>query len=191
MTAAATTAGTVAVTRRRVFTAPLAMSALAMPALALPALALPLAALPLSTHAAPAAPGQAVAWPDVALLGGSRFGPAQAQGRALVVVFWSTTCPFCRRHNPHIEKLHRAAAGKALQVLTVARDRDVTTVLRYAQLQGYTFPISMDHTPLAAALSQRNVIPLTVTVDRKGLLRQVIPGEMFEEDVLELLALAA
>ena len=31
------------------------------------------------------------------------------------------------------------------------------------------------------------MIPLTVVVDRQGRLKQVIPGEMFEEDVLDLL----
>jgi len=30
----------------------------------------------------------------------------------------------------------------------------------------------------------------TFTVDRRGRLKQVLPGEMFEEDVLELLGLA-
>ena len=34
------------------------------------------------------------------------------------------------------------------------------------------------------------MIPLTATVDRSGRLQQVIPGEMFEEDVLELTRLA-
>jgi len=140
--------------------------------------------------AAPAEAGQAVAWPEVALLDGNRFGPEQAAGRALVVVFWSTTCPFCRRHNLHVEKLHRAAAGRRLAVLGVARDRDTAAVRRYAAQQGYTFPITTDHAPLAAALSTRRIIPLTATVDRGGRLLQLIPGEMFEEDVLELLQLA-
>ncbi len=140
--------------------------------------------------AAPAAPGQAVAWPEVTLLDGSRFGPAQAEGRALVVVFWSTTCPFCRRHNEHVQKLHLAAAGRALAVLGVARDRDAAAVSRHAREFGYTFPITLEHAPLAAALSQRRIIPLTVTVDRGGRLLQAIPGEMFESDVLELLQLA-
>ncbi len=140
--------------------------------------------------AAPAAPGQAVAWPEVTLLDGSRFGAAQAQGRALVVVFWSTTCPFCRRHNQHLEKLHRAAAGRRLAVLGVARERDAAAVRRHASEHGYTFPITLEQAPLAAALSARRVIPLTVTIDRGGRLLQVIPGEMFEDDVLELLQLA-
>ena len=126
----------------------------------------------------------------VTLLDGSRFGPAQAEGRALVVVFWSTTCPFCRRHNQHVEALHRAAAGRRLAVLGVARERDAAAVRRHAGEHGYTFPITLDHAPLSAALSARRIIPLTVTVDRAGRLLQVIPGEMFEADVLEVLQLA-
>ena len=124
------------------------------------------------------------------LLDGGRFGPAQAEGRALVVVFWSTTCPFCRRHNQHVEKLHRSAAGQGLVVLGVALDREPQAVRRYAQQQGYSFAITLAHAPMAAALASRRLIPLTVTVDREGRLLQQIPGEMFEADVLELQRLA-
>jgi thiol-disulfide isomerase/thioredoxin len=145
---------------------------------------------PMHASAAPATPGQEVTWPEVTLLDGSRLDRAALGTRPVVAVFWSTTCPFCRRHNQHVEKLHRAAAGRGLLVLGIARDRDAEKVRSYARAQGYTFPITMDHAPLAAALSSRNVIPLTVTVDRQGRLRQVIPGEMFEEDVLELARLA-
>ena len=140
--------------------------------------------------AAPAQSGMPVAWPEVSLLDGRAFNAAQAQGKAVVVVFWSTTCPFCRRHNQHVEKLQRAAAGRPLRVLGVARDRDPETVRRYMQAQGYSFPVTMAYAPLAGALSMRNIIPLTVTVNRQGRLGQVIPGEMFEEDLLELLQLA-
>jgi hypothetical protein len=76
-------------------------------------------------------------------------------------------------------------------VLGVARDRDAEVVRRYVQAQGYSFPVTMAYAELAKATSQRNMIPLTVTVDRAGRLRQAIPGEMFEEDVMELMALAA
>jgi hypothetical protein len=42
---------------------------------------------------------------------------------------------------------------------------------------------------MAAALSMRRLTPLTVTVDRQGRLKQVIPGEMTADDMLGLLAL--
>ena len=112
----------------------------------------------------------------------------------MVVVFWTTTCPFCRRHNQHVEKLHRAAMatpGTRLRVLGVARESDGIAVARYAQAQGYSFPITLDQPALVQLLSPRRVVPMTVTVDRQGRLKQALPGEMFEEDLLELLRLAA
>ena len=141
-------------------------------------------------RAAPAAPGEAVQWPQVQLLGGSPWGPAQAEGKAVVAVFWSTTCPFCRRHNAHLERLRQAAAGKPLEIITIARENDPQRVQQYMARQGWQFPVTLDQAPMRAALSGRNIIPLTVTIDRQGRLKQVIPGEMFEEDVLDLLKLA-
>jgi thiol-disulfide isomerase/thioredoxin len=152
---------------------------------ALPALAL----LPGAALAVPVAAGQPVAWPQgVRLLDGRTWEP-QA-GQAQVVVFWSTTCPFCRRHLQHVEKLHRALAGRGAAVLGVARDRDAAAVQRYLAGQGLSFPVTLAAREFAAALSGRNLIPLTITVDRLGRLLQVIPGEMFEEDVLELASLS-
>lgn len=137
----------------------------------------------------PALPGQPVAWPaEVPLLDGRAWAPVA--GQAQIVVIWSTTCPFCRRHNAHVEKLHRALAGRPGAVLGVARDRDPAAVRRYMAANGYSFPVTLAWRPFAAALSTRNIIPLTVTVARDGRLKEVIPGEMFEEDVLELARLA-
>lgn len=140
--------------------------------------------------AVPAAPGEAVAWPaPVGLLDGGVWQPAP--GQAQIVVFWSTSCPFCRRHNVHVEKLHRALAGTpGAAVLGVARDRDPAAVRRHVSQHGYTFPVTLAWREMSAALSARKMIPLTVTVDRQGRLRQVIPGEMFEADVMELASLA-
>ena len=79
-------------------------------------------------------------------------------------------------------------------VLGVARDgtsdKHAATVQRYAKVEGYSFAITLDAAPLQAALASRNIIPLTAAVTRQGLLKQVLPGEMFEEDMMELLQLA-
>ena len=149
-----------------------------------------LAGLP--AWAAPAQKGQPVAWPAVQLLGGGTRTAADWQGQAAVVVFWSLTCPFCVRHNAHIEKLHRAAQAAALPlaVLGVVRERDAVAAARHVRQQGYTFAQTLDQAPMAAALSERRMTPVTAVVDRQGRLKQVLPGEMFEEDVMELLQLA-
>lgn len=138
----------------------------------------------------PPQPGERVVWPTVTLLDGQRWGPAQAAGRPMIVVFWSTTCPFCLRHNAHVEKLRRAAVRGSPGILTVARDRDPAVVSAYLARHGYGFPVTLDQGPMASALSTRRVIPLSVVVDREGRLREVIAGEMFEEDVMAWLRLA-
>ena len=148
---------------------------------------------PLSTPgvagAAPAQPGQTVQWPtDVRLLDGTTWQPAA--GQAQVVVIWSTTCPFWKRHNAHVEKLHQALKGRAPAVLGVARDRSAATVQRSMALNGWSFPVTLAWPAMSAALTTRNVIPMTLTIDRQGRLKEAIPGEMFEDDVLKLASLA-
>lgn len=144
-----------------------------------------------AARGAPAIPGEAVQWPQVRLLDGSPWDATHADGKAVVAVFWSTTCPFCKRHNAHVDKLRQAAAGRPLEIVTIARETDPQTVRRYLERQGWQFAVTLDQAPMRAALSTRNLIPLTVTVDRQGRLKRVIPGEMFEEDVLDLLRLGA
>lgn len=127
-----------------------------------------------------------IAWPAIELLDGSRIEPDAWRDTPAVVVFWSTTCPFCKRHNVHVEKLHRALAGRAPRVLGVALDRDAAAVSRYMDSAGYTFPVALDGGRLQRLFSARKIIPLTCLVDRSGRLLKSYPGEMFEEDVMEL-----
>lgn len=138
--------------------------------------------------AAPAQPGQPVAWPAaVRLLDGASVTAGDLAGVATVVVFFSTDCPFCKRHNQHVERLHQAARGQPLRIIAAAQDRDPAVVQAYLARNGLGFAATLDNGPLHEALSTRRVIPLTCVIDRRGVLREVIPGEMFEEDVLGLL----
>ncbi len=141
-------------------------------------------------HAAPVRRGEAVVWPaGVSLVDGSAW-QARA-GHAVIAVFWSLDCSYCERHNMHVEKLHRAAASQPLQVLGVVRSGDAVAVRRRLRERGWTFPVTLDSGPLSETLTARRSVPMTVTVDRSGRLREQIPGEMFEADVLEFLKLAS
>lgn len=154
-------------------------------------LAAPLAPWMRGASAAAAARGEAVVWPSVALLDGTPWPAEQVRGQAVVVVFWRLDCPYCERHNAHLDKLYRAAAGKPLTVLgVVVRERDARAVRQHMARRGWQFPVTLDAAPLSAVLSERRSVPLTVSVDRQGRLREVIPGEMFEDDMLGFLKLA-
>lgn len=136
-----------------------------------------------SSHAVQ--PGEAVVWPTVTLMSGQRLSADDLRGQSVLVVFWSTTCPFCLRHNAHIDKLRRATAGGKLRIVTAAREQDAEKVHRYLRQHGYGFDVTLDHAALASALSARKIIPLTALIAPDGRLKTMIPGEMFEEDVME------
>ena len=135
---------------------------------------------------AQAAAGAPVVWPRVRLLDGRPLPAPALQHKAAVIVFFATTCAYCGRHNQHVQRLLQASAGLPLQVLGVAHDRQADAVQRHMAAQGWTFDVSLDERPLHAVLSERRITPLTCVLDRQGRLREVIPGEMFADDVMGL-----
>jgi peroxiredoxin len=146
-------------------------------------------ATPWAQAAAPAV-GDTIEWPTLGLIDGSTLTPQDLQGKAAVVVFWATWCAFCRRHNAHVDRLHREHGHRDLRILGVAIDSDAATVRRHLQTHGYAFPVVAGMPELRQRFTTRQVVPLTCVVDRRGRLRQAIPGEMSEADVLGLAAFA-
>jgi thiol-disulfide isomerase/thioredoxin len=136
--------------------------------------------------AAPAPLGAPVDWPAVRLLDGRRLDAEALRGRAWLVVFFSTDCPYCRRHNQRLDRLARAVGEGPLRVVGVASDRDPDRVQAYLREQGLAFDVTLDVAPLRAALSERRIVPLTAVIDRQGRLRELIPGEMADDDLLGL-----
>lgn len=141
-----------------------------------------------AAHAqAPPKVGDKLVMPDVQLLDGTRLSAADFAGKPLVVEYWASWCPYCARQNPHLQKLTEAASGKGLRILTVSIDKDEQAARDYIAKHGYTFGVAMDNEALRAVFGKRRVIPEIFVLDANGKLLEAIPGEMFEEDVLELL----
>jgi len=142
-------------------------------------------------RAAAARPGEWIEWPEIRLLDNSTWSAASWQGLPAVVVFWATWCAYCERHNAHVDRLHRTLAGRPLRIVGAVIDGDAAALRRYMDRHGYAFPVTLDAQALRSRLTTRRSVPLTCVIDADGRLKQIIPGEMFEADVLQLAALAA
>lgn len=130
--------------------------------------------------------GSVIDWPPIQLLDGDTIEPTAWRGQAAVLVFWATYCPFCKRHNAHVDKLYRQTRGLPLRIIGVALDTDADAVRRYLSTNDYRFPVMLNGASLRDRLTPRHMIPMTCVIDRQSRLVQSIPGEMFEEDVLAL-----
>lgn len=93
-------------------------------------------ALPL--HAAPAAPGHALAGTT---LEGRRYELAQDAGKALLVFFWSTDCAVCRDKMPELRANYEAWRDKPFQLVAVSLDRSLAAVREYDAILNRVVPM--------------------------------------------------
>ncbi len=134
--------------------------------------------------AAPAAAG--IDWAGLKFAEGSRLDADRLKGAPVIVVFWATWCGFCERHNVRVERLYRSLQGQSPQVLGVAIDGDRVSVGRFVRARGWTFPVAVDDGSIRRQFTARRMVPMTCVVGASGDIRQCIPGEMAEDDVMAL-----
>lgn len=149
-------------------------------------------ALTWSTWPAVAQEGAApIAWPALTTLNGQVLPSTRWAGVPAVVVFWSTDCGYCKRHNDRVAQLHATVDPRRLQVLGVVEGGDAEGARQLAATRGWRFPIVRDEVGLRGRFTPRRVVPMTCVLNADGRLRQCIPGEMSEADVTELAQRAA
>jgi thiol-disulfide isomerase/thioredoxin len=152
-----------------------------------------LAALPAAALAgiAPARAADApVKWTDIKLVDGRVLRGADLQSQAVVVQMWASWCPFCMRQNPHIQKLHEAAGGKGLQVLTFTLDKTPEAAREYMAKRGYTFPAALAGAEVEGWFGKRRTLPEVYVVEPSGKVVFREDGEMFPEDIAALMRFA-
>lgn len=145
--------------------------------------ALPLAAAGQVGATGLPAVGAPLALSEVALLDGSRFTPASAAGKVLVVYWWASWCPYCARQSPHVQALWAAQRERGLSVLALSIDRDPQAALNYIRQKNYSFPAGMLTPDVARTMPKPRGLPVTVVRGRDGRVVLAETGEMFPEDI--------
>ena len=115
---------------------------------------------------------------------------AQWQGQILVVNFWATWCPPCRREIPGFIKLSRKFSGNGVQFVGIGTD-DSDKVRQYAQDAHIPYPILLgDESLLRLTQGLGNpteALPFTVIMDRKGRIAFIREGFLDEDPLLRVL----
>lgn len=130
--------------------------------------------------------GSVLPLPAATLLDGRPWTPAGVRGKALVVYWWASWCPFCALQSPHIEALWRAQRAKGLAVLALSIDSQPEAAVAYMKAKGYSFPAAMYSPRIAKVLPKPAGLPVVVVLKVNGRGGKVVfaeAGEMFPEDV--------
>ncbi len=143
--------------------------------------------LPLLSHSLTRLPPQPAPVLQLKDLDGTRHDLRQLKGSVVLINFWATWCPPCRREMPSMQRLLQAFKGEALAVLAVDVGEDVDTIDAFtSQLEiRPTFPILLD--TRSSALQAWNVagLPTTFLVDRQGnVVASAIGGREFDHPAI-------
>jgi peroxiredoxin len=135
---------------------------------------------------------QPVVAPDFRLqdMDGTEFRLDQYRGKVVLVNFWATWCPPCRREMPSLQRLHAKMASEGLQVLAVNQWEDPDLVFAYmGQISvDAGFPILFDPESKVAEAYQVQGLPTTFLIDTQGRLRyRAIGGREFDHPEIEAL----
>jgi len=92
-------------------------------------------------------------------------------GNVLMINFWATWCPPCRKEMPAFIELQEKYKDKGFTIIGIALD-EKQAVIDFTEPMGMNYPILMGDQqgmPLTTAYGNRlGVLPFTVIVDRHG-----------------------
>jgi thiol-disulfide isomerase/thioredoxin len=128
----------------------------------------------------PAKPAPALKLND---LDGQLHELAQLRGKVVLVNFWATWCPPCRREMPSMERLLHALDGEPFAVLAVDVGEDTDTIDAFTSQLDTTlhFPVLLDSKSRALQAWKVAGLPTTFLVDKQGrIVGSAIGGREFD-----------
>ena len=127
--------------------------------------------------------------PDFALtkLGGGTISLAEFRGKKPVVVdFWASWCPNCRRDMPNLNRFYEKYKDE-VEVIGVNLQENDSTVRDFVASRGISFPIALDPRGQASNAFGIQYTNTHLLIDINGNLVRAIPGDIRESDIASLI----
>jgi peroxiredoxin len=122
-------------------------------------------------------------------LNGKTWTLKELRGKVVLVNFWATWCPPCRKEMPYLETLYKQFKDQSLVILAIS-DEDESKVKPFIAEQKVTYPILLDPGRKVNELFEIEGIPKTFVYDRNGKLVAQSIDMRTRKQFLEMLAQA-
>ena len=111
-------------------------------------------------------------------LDGKAWSLAGLKGRPVLLNFWASWCGPCRAEMPSLELLATRQESAGLVVLSINYKETAATIRRFLEALPFRQPILLDPDGDAASAWTARVFPTTVLIDRGGVPRSSVIGEL-------------
>ena len=136
----------------------------------------------------------APAW-QVTLTDGRVLTSEALKGKVVLVNFWATWCPYCRKEKPVIDDFWHDHRARGFEVVSISVDDPPDKIAAWMTDKDYTFMAAPTNASVAAAFGHVASVPTSFVVDAEGRIRHRIAGQVhyprLEKLVLPLLPGAA
>ena len=105
------------------------------------------------------------------------------RGKVVLVNFWATWCPPCRKEIPDLIKLQRDYKSRGLQVIGVTYPpEDLAEVRKFVREAKVNYPIAVGTKETKSLFSSSEALPLTIVIGKDGRVRDIIEGILLPEE---------
>jgi len=92
----------------------------------------------------------------------------QYAGKALILNFWGTWCPPCRRELPDLKKIYAEYAPRGLEIIGLAINDHPDKVRSFAKQLGLDWVMLIANRESVAAYRIGTGVPVSIFIDRNG-----------------------
>jgi len=115
-----------------------------------------------------------------------KFESSSLAGKVVLVNFWATWCPPCRKEIPSLLKLQEKYGVQGFAVVGVSMDEGgAKLVAKFLDKQKVNYPVIIGDADLARGFGGVIGVPATFLVDRKGELVRRYDGYATENELRE------
>ena len=108
---------------------------------------------------------------------------ADFRGKVVVLRFWSTGCKACVAEMPQIDEFGKRYRDRGLAVVAVNVGDTREKVADFVRTLKISYPVLLDEANITARRYRVTAVPTTCFIDRNGIARKIVFGEMMQEQL--------